>query len=99
MLNDSLKNGHYGFLVKVFNLPSVRTVSEYNSIGGNSPDGVLYNVLEKMHINKGLDSDWVNSVSLKWDACHVADKVVYNMHTNEICGFSHDAFNADALLF
>ena len=35
---------------------------------------------------------------LKWDACHVADKVIYNMHTNEICGFAQNAFDIDVLL-
>ena len=53
VLNDSLKHSRYGFLVKAFNLPSTRTISEYNSIGGNSPNGILYDVLESILLPDG----------------------------------------------
>ena len=101
ILSDKLNNGLYGFFAKVFNWPSSRTISEYNSIGGNAPDGVLYDVLDKINGERSVkdsDDDWRSMVSLKFDACHVADKVIYNAHTNSIVGFAHDAFDIDVLL-
>ena len=47
VLLDALTSDQYGFFSKVFNLPSMKTVLEYNTINGNSPCGMLYNVLEK----------------------------------------------------
>ena len=35
----------------VFNLPLVRTLSEYNSIGNNNKDRVLYDVLHEIEEN------------------------------------------------
>ena len=78
-----------------------QTISEYNSIGGNAPDGVLYDVLDKIQGERSIkdsDNDWHLMVSLKFYACHVADKVIYNVHTNNIVGFAHDAFDIDLLL-
>ena len=99
MLNDKLKNGRYEFISKVFNLPSCRTISEYNSVGGNSSDGILHDVLKKLRSNlDGDGDDWHKHVSLKWDACHIAEKVVFNSHTNRLVGFTHDAFDGDVLL-
>ena len=37
-------------------------------------------------------------VSLKFDACHICDKVRFNPHTNELVGFTHDAFDENVLL-
>ena len=37
-------------------------------------------------------------VSLKFDACHIYDKVKYNPHTNQLVGFAYDAFDKNALL-
>ena len=80
ILNDSLKNGRYSFFSKVFNWPSVRTVSEYNSLGGNEEDGLMYEVLENISLDDSIpEDDWRRHISLKWDACHIADKVCYNL--------------------
>ena len=37
-------------------------------------------------------------VSLKFDAFHICDKVKYNPHTNQLVGFSYDAFDKNFLL-
>ena len=37
-------------------------------------------------------------VSLKFDACHIFDKVKYNPHTNQLIGFAYNAFDKDVLL-
>ena len=81
VLNDSLKTGRYGFFAKVFNWASIRTMNEYNDIGGNHKDGILYNVLAsiKEDYKKFGHDDWVRYVSLKFDACHIAEKTIFNM--------------------
>ena len=83
MLNDTLKNGRYAFFAKAFNWASVRTMSEYNNIGGNNKDGVLYDVVNAIEIayknDKHWDKEWVRYVSLKFDACHIAEKTVFNL--------------------
>ena len=40
----------------VFNLPLVRTLSEYNSIGNNNKDRVLYDVLHEKEKKEKLES-------------------------------------------
>ena len=57
MLNDKLKNGRYEFISKVCNLPSCRTISEYNSVGGISSDGIIHDVLKKLRSNLDGDGD------------------------------------------
>ena len=47
-IRDKLKKGKYKFVRKVFNLPSARILSHYDSIGGNEPDGVLYTVIQSI---------------------------------------------------
>ena len=68
---------------KVFNWVSVRTVSEYNNIGGNNKDGVLYDVVNAIEISykndKNWNKGWVRYVSLKFDAWHIAEKNVINL--------------------
>ena len=95
---------------KVFNLPSFRTISEYNSIGGKNKDDVLYDLLHEIEddINKFKDEEWVRHVSLKFDACHIAGKngfqfVSFNLmwiiqNLIYFIGFTHDAFDPDILL-
>ena len=36
-------------------------------------------------------------VSLKFDACHISDRVSFNFHTGEMVGFREDAFDIDIL--
>ena len=96
-IQDKLKKGKYEFLRKVFNLPSARLLSQYDSIGGNEPDGVLYTVLQSIqHEFKLTDEkdEWRRMVSLKFDACHICDKVKYNPHTNQLVGFAKTPFSA-----
>ena len=85
----------------MFNLSSARTLAHYDSIGGNEPDGVLYTILQSIQheykLTKETD-DWQRMVSLKFDACHICDKVKYNPHTNQLVGFSYDAFDKNVLL-
>ena len=96
-----IKKSKYEFLRKVFNLPSARTLSQYDSIGGNEPDGLLFTVLDTIQNEYKLeheDDDWMKMVSLKFDACHICDKVKYNPHTNQLVGFTYNAFDKDVLL-
>ena len=84
-IRDKLKKGKYEFLRKVFNLPSARSLSQYDSIGGNKPDGILYSVLKHIQNEYKLadeKDDWLKMVSLKFDACHICDKVKYSPHIN-----------------
>ena len=37
-------------------------------------------------------------VSLKFDACHICDKVQYNPHSNQLVGFAYNAFDKNVLL-
>ena len=65
----------------VFNLPLVRTLSEYNSIGNNNKDRVLYDVLHEIEENsKNIEkNDQARQISLKFDACRITGKNVLNM--------------------
>ena len=56
-------------------------MNEYNNIWGNHKDGLLYDVLAsiKEDYKKFGHDDWVRYVSLKFDACHIAEKTVYNL--------------------
>ena len=45
MLRSKMNVGTYEFVVKVFNLPSSRSVSNYNSINRSSKDGVMLEVV------------------------------------------------------
>ena len=57
---------------KAFNWASVRTISDYNNIGGNNKDGILYDVVNATEISykndKDWDKEWVRYVSLKFNA-------------------------------
>ena len=80
-------------------MPSYGTISEYNSVGDNSPDGVLHDFLKILRKNfEGDEDEWHRYVSLKWDACHVLERIVFNSHTKRIIGFTHDAFDEKVLL-
>ena len=81
VLNDSLKNGRYYFFAKVFNWASVRTMNGYNNIGGNHKDGLLYDILAsiKKYYKKIGHEERVRHVSLKFDACYIAEKTIFNM--------------------
>ena len=100
-IRDKLKKGKYEFLQKLFHLPSAHTLSQYDSMGGDEPDGLLYKVLKSIQdeykLNDEMD-DWERMVSLKFDACHICDKVKYNPHTNQLIGFSYNAFDKNILL-
>ena len=82
-------------------MPSARTLAHYDTIGGNEPDGILYSVLKLIQNEYKLETegdDWQKMVCLKFDACHICDKVKYNPHTNQLTGFAYDAFDKDVLM-
>ena len=77
-------------------MPSARTLACYDSIGGNKPDGALSTVLQTIHHEHKLTEetdDCRRMVSLKFDTCHICDKVKYNPHTNQLIEFAYDAFD------
>ena len=93
MVRDKVKNGMYDFLAKTFHWPSSRTVFEYDSVSGQNPDGVMYDILEQIELEiKGLDK-WKIMVSLKYDAMHIGSKIKCNPHTIEVVGFANDSFD------
>ena len=97
-LLDKLKKRMYECVQKVFNLPSVGTLSHYNSIYGNEPDDVIYSVLQYLvdeyNLGENID-DWKRMVSLKSNAYHISDRVLFNFHTGELVGFTEDTFYVD----
>ena len=100
MLRDKLKKVTYEFVRKVLNLPSARIIANYDSIGSNKEDRVLYSVLKSMEkefeLEDGAD-DWKRMFSLTFDACYVSNKVSFNCHTNKLFGFSADTFDMEVL--
>ena len=65
-IHDKLKKGKYEFLRKVFNLPSVFTLSYYESTGVNEPDGILFLVLKSIQNEYKLADergDWLKMAS------------------------------------
>ena len=97
MARDKVKNGMYDFLAKIFHSPSIRIVSEYDSVGGQNPDEAMYDVLEQVELEtKGLD-EWKIIVSSKYDAMHIGSKIKYNPHTMKVVGFANDSFDFNVL--
>ena len=76
-----LKNGRYDHFSQVFNLPPVRTMNEYSSIGRNHKDGVLHDVLANIRDDYKKDEhiEWPRHVLLKFDTCHITGKTVLNI--------------------
>ena len=87
----------YDFLASTFHWPSSRTVSKYDSVGGQNLDGAMYDVLEQVeHETRGLD-EWKRMVPLKYDTMHIGSKIKCNPHTMEIVGFANDSFDFNCL--
>ena len=100
-IRDKLIKGEYEFLQKEFDLPSACTFAQYCLIGGHELDGLLFTVLNSKQHECNLADEFNDSgrmVSLKFDACHICDKVRYNPHTNKLVGFSYNAFDKNVLL-
>ena len=101
-LQDQLKTGKYEFGCKVLGWPSSQSISEYNSVGGNEPDGILYLVLQILANEFNLHDEqhaWINMLYLKWDPYHISDKIKYNYYTDQIVGIMHHAFKPDVLMY
>ena len=61
---------------------------------------MIYSVLQSLadEYDSGEDIDnWKRMVSLKFDACHISDRVLFNFYTDELVGFTEDAFGIDIL--
>ena len=100
-LQDQLITGKYEFFRKVLGWPSSQTISEYNSVGGNEPDGILYSFLQTLIDEFNLHdehNEWMKMVSLKWDAFHVSDRIKYIFYTDQIVGVTHDSFEPNVLM-
>lgn len=48
MLRSKLNRGTYQFVASIFNLPSARSFSNYDSINGSAKDGVLFGNLRTL---------------------------------------------------
>ena len=99
-----MKNGLYQFCAEAFGWPSSRTVSEYDSLGGNQADGICYESLKQLHEDNmsaggdNIDDEWFNMYSLSFDAMHCADGIKSNMHTNEIVCIDFNPMRTDIIL-
>ena len=97
----------YSFLSSVFNLPSNKTLNNYDTFDSGTEDGLLHETLadmghdfETQHTNSTIPSDhekWLRSGVLKFDEMKIKEKIVYNFHTHEIIGFEGDAYNTDVM--
>ena len=56
-------------------------MNEYNTIGGNHKDGLLYDILAsiKKYYKKIGHEERVRHVSLKFSACHIAENIILKM--------------------
>ena len=111
MIRSKMNRGSYDFLASVFNLPSSRTVSKYDSVDGSSKDGVLYEVVrllkgrlgDKIRNGKqnGMTDDqieWMRMGSLSFDSMSIKNKVKFDPNTHELVGFAEGALKEDVLL-
>ena len=82
----------------MFNLPSWRTLSNFDTLDGQAKEGVLHETLRQMEneINQRIQNVdvinnshevWLRSGILKFDEMKVEEKLGFNPHTMELIGF------------
>ena len=95
----------YETLSKAFCLPSIQTLTDYCTPGAHDPDGVLYSVLEstsraykeEILLKCQEDHQWLRCGILAFDSKKIKEKVVFDVHTGEIVGFSQDFFEKNII--
>ena len=107
-LRSKVNTGAYKFMANVFNLPSERTLSNYDTLDGNAKEGILHETLRQMEHEfnnrlKDVDcmnprhGEWMGSGVLKFDEMKVKEKLVFNPHTMELVGFVGGAVGDDVV--
>ena len=107
-LRSKMNVGAYDFMANVFNLPPQRTLSNYNTIDGQSTEGILHQTLRQME--NELDQriggmgtidpkheEWLRTGLLKFDEVKVKEKLCFNQYTMELIGFVGGAINDDVI--
>ena len=107
MLKMKLNAGLYETLRKVFNLPSGRTLANYDSKDGYAPDGICYETLRAMRDQREFDATedvdekspnfWSRCGTVGQDAMHVKSKVTADMRTGAFSGFIEGALTEDTI--
>ena len=98
ILRDKLKNGSYNFFGKVYNLPSSIIMSDYNSLGSNQANIILYSVLRRIQTELDSSMRLTNGFQcFPWNLTHVISvtKSVFII-TLRVC-FPAKAFSGNVL--
>jgi len=85
-LHYKVNTGTYKFIAEVFNLPSNRTLSNYDILDGQSKDGLLHDTIQQMEIEfeerkqrinclNPMHGEWLGSGVLKFDEMKVKEKL------------------------
>ena len=106
--DDIGSNGKGDFYVKCFGWATSCTVSEYDSVGGDLPDGMQYDVLAQLseemdsicrEETDSMSGDELDSMApLCFDTMFFARKIKYDPNTNDIVGFTHNDFDPNVIL-
>ena len=93
-----MNTGTYKFIADVFNLPSDQTFSKYDTLDGQSKEGMLYETLQQMEdefkqrlktiycINPWYGV-WLRLGVLNINEMKVKEKLVFNPYTMQLVGF------------
>ena len=86
----------YKTVHKAFHLPSIQTLTDYCTPRAHDPNGVLYSVLEatsraykeELSLRCQEDQQWLRRGTLAFDSKMIKEKVVFDVHTEDIVGYS-----------
>lgn len=73
-LRSKMNAGLYDFFAKVFNIPTSWTLSNYDTLDGQSKDGILYETIHQMEMEFQNRLDSLNPISVKhagWLRCGI----------------------------
>ena len=109
MISTKLNRGTYDFVSSVFNLPSSRTLANYDSVDGSTKDGVLFDVVRllgnrlKENMTRVQDcsegeKEWMRMGSLSFDSMSIKAKIKFDPHSNELVGFAEGGLQEDVLM-
>ena len=107
-LRAKVDTGTYRFMANVFNLPSDRTLSNYDTLDGQAKEGILHETLrqtenefeqrsEKEGVLNPLHGEWLRAGILKFDEMKVREKLCFNPHTMELVGFVGGGIDNDVI--
>lgn len=106
-LRQKLNKGSYDMAARVFHMPSSRTLASYDSLDGNSQEGICHETLRSARENlanlfqvKKMSDDekeWARCVSVSCDAMTHKSGLIFNSHTNQLVGFSDNGFDENVI--